>query len=57
MDIEEHGATEGCPGCRALMNPHSRFRAKHTVECRQRLEEALKGTEKVHKESNELKKE
>lgn len=44
-DIEKHGATEGCPGCRALMNPHNKFRAKHTPECRQRLEEALRGTE------------
>ena len=44
-DVEKHGATEGCPGCRALMNPNSKFRAKHTSACRQRMEEALKETE------------
>ena len=40
-DVEEHGATEGCPGCRALMNPNSRYRAKHTQECKDRMETAM----------------
>ena len=29
-DMEKYGATEGCPGCRALLNPFSKYRAKHT---------------------------
>ena len=37
-DVEEFGATEGCPGCRALLNPNSRYRARHTQECRDRME-------------------
>ena len=44
-DVEKHGATEGCPGCRALMNPFSRYRAKHTPECRARMEEAMMQSE------------
>ena len=37
-DVEQYGATEGCAGCRALMNPFGKFRAKHTPECRERME-------------------
>ena len=44
-DVEEHGPTEGCPGCRAAMNPTSSFRAKHSVECRKRFEEIMKQSE------------
>ena len=44
-DIEKYGQTEGCPGCRAAMNPASSFRAKHTQECRNRIEGELKKTE------------
>ena len=40
-DVEEHGPTEGCPGCRALLNPNSKYRAKHTQECRDRMEQAM----------------
>ena len=29
-DVEEHGATEGCPGCKALLNPFSKYMEKHT---------------------------
>ena len=43
-DVEEHGATEGCPGCKALMNPFSRYRAKHTDECKERMEKAMMKT-------------
>ena len=43
-DIEKYGPTEGCPGCRAALNPASSFRAKHTPECRRRLEEEIKKT-------------
>ena len=48
-DIEKMGATEGCPGCRALMTPGSKFRAKHTLECRKRVEEELNKTEEGRK--------
>jgi len=44
-DVEKIGATEGCPGCRALMTPGSKFRAKHKPECRRRMEEELSKTE------------
>ncbi len=44
-DVEKIGATEGCPGCRAIMTPGSKFRAKHTPECRRRMEEELSKTE------------
>ena len=44
-DVEEHGATEGCPGCRALMNPNSKYRAKHTQECRERMDAAMQQSE------------
>ena len=40
-DVEEHGASPGCPGCRALLNPNSRYRAKHTEECKDRMEAAM----------------
>ena len=41
-DVEEHGPTEGCPGCRALLNPNSKYRARHTPECRERMDAAMK---------------
>ena len=44
-DVEKFGATEGCQGCRALMTPGSKFRAKHTSACRARIEEELNKTE------------
>ena len=38
-DMEKHGATDGCPGCRAL---HARRRGvPHTNDCRTRMEEAM----------------
>ena len=36
-DIEKHGPSAGCPGCRAIVSG-GRFRAKHNSECRKRLE-------------------
>ncbi len=48
-DIEKIGATQGCPGCRALMTPGNKYRAKHTNECRQRVEEELNKTEEGKK--------
>ena len=43
-DMQDHGATERCPGCKALKS--GKYRAKHTVECRQRFEAILSQTEK-----------
>ena len=40
-DIDKYGATEECPGCRALLNPNSKYRAKHTQECRDRIDGLL----------------
>ncbi len=48
-DIEKMGATAGCPGCRALMTPGSKFRAKHTMDCRKRVEEELNKTDEGKK--------
>ena len=45
-DIQEHGATQGCAGCKsALMG--GKFRLPHTLGCRTRFEEALKDDKKV----------
>ena len=42
-DLETHGGTERCPGCRALAT--GRYRAKHTAECRKRFEPLLTQTD------------
>ena len=39
-DVENHGGSERCPGCRAARNG-AKFKAKHTHECRQRFERLL----------------
>ena len=43
-DVDEHGPTEKCPGCRAHVN--GKYRSKHTDECRQRFERILSQTAK-----------
>jgi hypothetical protein len=43
-DVEEHGPTPKCPGCRALKNG-SKYRAKHSDECRTRFEALLSETD------------
>ena len=43
-DVDEHGYTEKCPGCRALKS--GKYRAKHTAECRKRFEAILLQSEK-----------
>ena len=43
-DIDEHGPTDKCPGCRAVMGG-GRYRARHTDECRKRFESLLSGSE------------
>ena len=42
-DVEEHGPTPKCPGCRALIG--GKYRAKHTDECRKRFQEILEQSE------------
>ena len=39
-DIAEHGPTDDCRGCRAIMRDDGSHRA-HSEECRQRIEEAV----------------
>ena len=39
-DVDKHGATPRCPGCKAL-SQGARYRAKHTPECRERFERIL----------------
>ena len=43
-DLEAHGPTPGCPGCRA-MTDNNRFRAKYNPECRKILEELISQSE------------
>ena len=40
QDVEKHGATPGCPACRAIMG-NKAWRAGHTTACRERLEKAM----------------
>ena len=42
-DIDEHGPTFGCAGCRAVVN--GRGRDKHSPNCRLRIQELIKLTE------------
>ena len=44
-DLDEHGFTSGCSGCRAIIA--GRGRQHHSTECRRRLEDAMKNREKV----------
>ena len=39
-DIEEHGATEGCAGCRAVMRGAT-YKAGHTAACRLRMQDLI----------------
>ncbi len=41
-DLRRHGATEGCPGCKATL--HGRYTAAHLEVCRKRLEQAIAST-------------
>lgn len=50
-DIEKHGATPGCPGCRAAVSGQKAV--NHTEACRNRIEESMKGTVKGTKRLNE----
>ena len=44
-DLEEHGHTRGCPGCRTMIQ--GGLRQAHTAECRARFREKMKDEEKV----------
>ena len=37
QDLDSHGGTDRCPGCRALKS--GKYRAKHTDACRKRFAE------------------
>lgn len=39
-DVITHGATEGCPGCNAVIRGHA-LKAAHTPECRVRFQDIL----------------
>ncbi len=47
-DVEKHGPTPGCPGCTAAKKG-SKYRAKHTDECRSRFERILSETDEGRK--------
>ena len=45
-DLETHGYTKGCGGCRTALRS-AKHNQKHTQECRERLEKAVQGEDKV----------
>ena len=46
-DIEQHGHTPGCAGCRTMLQGGTR--RNHSEECRKRMEAAMAGDERVAK--------
>ena len=44
-DVNQHGPTVGCAGCRTLLT--GKTRQMHNPECRKRFEEILKGSDRV----------
>ena len=44
-DLEQHGYTAGCPGCRSLLS--GRVRQMHSADCRRRFELILKDEPKA----------
>ena len=46
-DIEEHGNSSGCPGCRSILKGIRR--QGHSEACRQRIQRALEGTERIER--------
>ena len=44
-DFQQHGYTKNCPGCKALLKATTRQR--HSLGCRNRMEEALSGDERI----------
>ena len=53
-DLEKHGHTRGCPGCRTMIK--GEIRQAHTAECRERFRGLMKDEEKV-KRTQEKRKE
>ena len=47
VDLEKHGFTTRCPGCKSILRGTAR--PSHSEQCRARLTEAMKGEEKVIK--------
>ena len=47
-DVEEHGPTPNCPGCRVLRSG-SKYGANHIEECKTRFEAFLSGTDAGNK--------
>lgn len=47
-DLEEHGYTARCPGCRSILMG-DRARQGHSEECKQRLEKELERTLKARR--------
>ena len=46
-DFEEHGYSSGCPGCRSILEGIRR--QGHSEACRQRIQKALEGTERLER--------
>ena len=46
-DFESHGYTEGCPGCISLLKRGTRL--AHSKGCRVRMEEVMKGDERLER--------
>ena len=46
-DFEEHGYSSGCPGCRSILKGIRR--QGHSEACRQRIQKALEGTERLER--------
>ena len=46
-DFESHGYTEGCPGCTSLLKRGTRL--AHSEGCRVRMEEVMKGNERLER--------
>ena len=46
-DVETHGVTKDCAGCRTMF--HGGTRQNHSVECRERFRELLKGEGRVRR--------
>ena len=51
-DLEKHGFSTKCPGCKAILRGTAR--QGHSEQCRARLTEAMKGEEKVKKNDERI---
>ena len=46
-DFDEHGCSSNCPGCRSILK--GTRRQGHSEACRQRMQKALEGTDRLEK--------